>query len=250
MTKIKSYILDENITGSDKWIGTDGGSFNRTKNFSASNLAKYYNEARRIELSNSLSFKYDTVDVGDDRAIGSFSFETEIGATVPFSSISNLIFHKNTSNGKTVTNFLSSIDEATVLLHRADNPDIHGFFKFKSYTQRVDDTDFYDVVLEFITGNGSIEEDKFYFLSLVQLDISTEIESKIADAADDFDKNYVHNQSIASATWSVQHNLNKFPSATMVLSTGQKGYGDVTYIDENNLTITFASAESGKAYIN
>ena len=36
----------------------------------------------------------------------------------------------------------------------------------------------------------------------------------------------------------------------MVLSTGQKGYGDVIYIDENNLTITFASAESGKAYIN
>lgn len=237
MTKIKSYILDDNITGSDKWIGTDGGSFNRTKNFSASNLAKYYNEARRIELSNSLSFKYDTVDVGDDRAIGSFSFETEIGATVPFSSISNLIFHKNTSNGKTVTNLLSSIDEAVILLHRSDNPDFHGFFRFKSYTQRIDDTDFYDVVLEFIHGNGSIEEDKFYFLSVIQLDVAA-------------DKNYVHNQSVASSTWNVQHNLNKFPSATMVLSTGQKGYGDVTYIDENNLTITFASAESGKAYIN
>lgn len=237
MTKIKSYILDDNITGSDKWIGTDGNSFNRTKNFSASNLAKYYNEARRIELSNSLSFKYDTVDVGDDRAIGSFSFENEIGATVPFSSISNLIFHKNTSNGKTVTNFLSGIDEAVILLHRSDNPDFHGFFKFKSYTQRIDDTDFYDVVLEFIHGNGSIEEDKFYFLSVIQLDVAA-------------DKSYVHNQSIASATWNVQHNLNKFPSATMVLSTGQKGYGDITYIDENNLTITFASGESGKAYIN
>ena len=49
---------------------------------------------------------------------------------------------------------------------------------------------------------------------------------------------------------SVQHNLDKFPSCTMVLSTGQQGYGDVTFIDENNLTITFAGAESGKAYIN
>lgn len=237
MTKIKSYILDDNITGNDKWIGTDGNSFNRTKNFSASNLAKYYNDARRIELSNSLSFKYDTVDVGDERSIGSFSFENEIGATVPFSSISNLIFHKNTSNGKTVTNFMGGLTEAVVLIHRADNPDIHGFFKFKSYEQRIDDVNFYDVVLDFIQGNGSIEEDKFYFFSLVQLDVAA-------------DKNYVHNQPVASATWSVQHNLNKFPSATMVLSTGQKGYGDVTYVDKNNLTITFASAESGKAYIN
>jgi len=61
---------------------------------------------------------------------------------------------------------------------------------------------------------------------------------------------YTFVQAGASATWAVQHNLDKFPSVTMVLSTGQKGYGDVVYIDENNLTITFASAESGKAYMN
>jgi hypothetical protein len=61
---------------------------------------------------------------------------------------------------------------------------------------------------------------------------------------------YTFVQAGASATWTVQHNLDKFPSVTMVLSTGQKGYGDIVYIDENNLTITFASAESGKAYMN
>jgi len=60
----------------------------------------------------------------------------------------------------------------------------------------------------------------------------------------------VFNQAVASATWTVQHNLNKFPSCTMVLGTGQQGYGDVTFIDENNLTITFSGAVSGKAYIN
>ena len=72
----------------------------------------------------------------------------------------------------------------------------------------------------------------------------------LVDVVDMGDKNYVHNQPVASITWTVQHNLDKFPSCTMVLSTGQQGYGDVTFIDENNLTITFASAESGKAYIN
>ena len=63
------------------------------------------------------------------------------------------------------------------------------------------------------------------------------------------DKNFVFSQGTPAATWTVQHDLNKFPSCTMVLSTGQ-GYGDVTFIDENNLTITFAGATSGKAYIN
>lgn len=237
MTKIKSYPIDNNITGSDKWIGTDGNGFNATKNFTVNGLANYFNDTRKIELSNSLSFKYDTIDVGDERSIGSFSFENEIGATVPFSSISNLMFHKNTSNGKTVTNFMGGLTDAIILLHRSDNPDIHGFYKFKSYVQNEDDENFYDVVLEFIQGNGSIEEDKFYFFSIVQFDVVS-------------DKHYTHNQSVASSTWNVQHNLDKFPSCTLTLSTGQLGYGDVTFIDSNNLTITLASAESGKAYIN
>lgn len=237
MTKIKSYPIDNDITGSDKWIGTDGGGFNRTKNFTVTGLANHFNETRKIELSNSLSFKYDTVDVGDDRSIGSFSFENEIGATVPFSSISNLIFHKNTSNGKTVTNFMGGLSEAVVLIHRADNPDIHGIFKFKSYDQRIDDTDFYDVVLEYMQGNGSIEEDRFYFFSLVQLDVLT-------------DKHYTHNQNNASAIWNVTHNLNKHPSVSVVLSTGQQGIADVQYINKNELTITLLSAQSGKAYLN
>ncbi len=72
----------------------------------------------------------------------------------------------------------------------------------------------------------------------------------LIDVVDMGDKNYVHDQPVASITWTVQHNLDKFPSCTMVLSTGQQGYGDVTFIDENNLTITFSGAVSGKAYIN
>ncbi len=72
----------------------------------------------------------------------------------------------------------------------------------------------------------------------------------LIDVVDMGDKNYVHDQPVASVTWTVQHNLDKFPSCTMVLSTGQQGYGDVNFIDENNLTITFSGAVSGKAYIN
>ena len=237
MTKIKSYPIDNDITGSDKWIGTDGGGFNRTKNFTVTGLANHFNETRKIELSNSLSFKYDTVDVGDDRSIGSFSFENEIGSTVPFSSISNLIFHKNTSNGKTVTNFMGGLTDAIVLIHRSDNPDIYGLFKFKSYQERIDDTDFYDVVLEYIQGNGSIEEDKFYFFSLVQLD-------------PELDKSYIHNQVAASSSWEITHNLGKYPSVSIVDSGGNWVVGDIVYTNKNTLIINFTASFSGKAYLN
>ena len=239
MTKIKIYPIDTNISGSDKWIGSDANSSNRTKNFTVAGISDYYNSTSSINLSNAITFRYDTVDVGDDRASGSFSFENEVGPVVPFSSISDLIFHQNSSNGKYIVDLMSYYNGNLVFINKSGDPNIFGVYKITSYEQNLVETDFYDTTLQYLGGNGSIEEDELYFVSLLQL-----------DSLSDTDKHYTHVQGVAASTWRVNHNLDKYPSATMVLSTGQKGYGDVSYIDENNLTITFASAESGKAYIN
>lgn len=54
----------------------------------------------------------------------------------------------------------------------------------------------------------------------------------------------------AMAVWNVPHKLGKFPSVSCVESTGRVLYGDVEYIDSDNIRITFISAVSGKAYLN
>lgn len=64
------------------------------------------------------------------------------------------------------------------------------------------------------------------------------------------DAHYTHTQSIPSTVWSVQHNLGKKASVTVVDSADSVVYGDVDYTDLNNLTITFNGAFSGKAYLN
>lgn len=239
MTKIKLYAVDNNITGSDKWIGSDGNMSNITKNFTPKGLADFFNSSGSIDRINAIMFKYDTVDDGDERSIGSISFQSEVGPSVSFDSISNLMFHKNTSDGIYIVDLMTSFNGNIVMFQKVDDNNIFAFYKMTSYVQNIDENNFYDVSLSYIDGNGTIDEDEFYFVSLLQF-----------DSIKDTDKHYVHTQSSASATWSVSHNLNKFPSVSMVLSTGQKGYGDVTYIDNNNLTITFAGAETGKAYIN
>tara|TARA_X000001388_G_scaffold74235_1_gene66930 strand:- start:1691 stop:2020 length:330 start_codon:yes stop_codon:yes gene_type:complete len=65
---------------------------------------------------------------------------------------------------------------------------------------------------------------------------------------------FVHNQASASTTWTIAHNLNKFPSVVIKFSTGEYtnvgALGGVTYTDANNLTINLAAAESGVAYLN
>lgn len=61
---------------------------------------------------------------------------------------------------------------------------------------------------------------------------------------------YIHIQGIASATWIIEHNLEKYPNVTIVTSSGTVVEGDVTYNSKNIITVTFNGAFKGKAYLN
>jgi hypothetical protein len=52
-------------------------------------------------------------------------------------------------------------------------------------------------------------------------------------------KTYVFEQATASSVWEIVHNLGKRPSVTVVDSTCEEVVGDVKYIDDNKLIITF-----------
>ena len=64
------------------------------------------------------------------------------------------------------------------------------------------------------------------------------------------DRTFKFNQVVSIATWNINHNLGFFPSVSVVDSVGNFVTGDVSYIDDNNITITFKSAFKGKAYLN
>lgn len=64
------------------------------------------------------------------------------------------------------------------------------------------------------------------------------------------DRYYVHTQPTASSQWVVEHNLGKYPSVSITDSAGSQVVGNVQYIDENNLIISFSAEFSGVAYMN
>ena len=59
-----------------------------------------------------------------------------------------------------------------------------------------------------------------------------------------------HTQGSASSTWTETHNLNKFPSVTIVDSNEEQIFGVVDYQSANTIVLTFSAAISGKAYLN
>ena len=61
---------------------------------------------------------------------------------------------------------------------------------------------------------------------------------------------YVFAQASAAAIWTIPHNLGKFPSITVVDSSGNVVVGFETYNSNNQITITFSAPFSGTAYLN
>ena len=69
-------------------------------------------------------------------------------------------------------------------------------------------------------------------------------------AAIETDEHYLHTQSLAASIWDIPHNLGKRPSVTVIDTGGNQVIGDIEYIDDNNVRITYTAAFSGTAALN
>jgi hypothetical protein len=253
MTKISQYSTDVNITGNDKWIGSDAQNFLITKNFTPNNLANYFNENNVIDIGASIRYRYQTLMPGEAREQGTISFETEIGPQVNFSAITTFLIAKNTLKGNTVTQYLDFLVDGKVLLSKASNINIFGYYKITSIEPWIPNTNFFVVEVDFLTGNGFISEDLDYLVSLVDKvqDIPPPVWGSITgDIEDQTDLiNYISSQIITPTLQSVTDEGNTTTNAIysdlgFYVSDGFFNYGiqdDSTIISKDNIVINNAS---------
>jgi len=231
MARISSYPKDTTIQDNDAWVGT-ASPHRQTKNFLAIDVAKYLNTKGKISVSAQMSYKFEA-DAGE---AGSGMFYGVADGTA-FSAITSLNVHSVDAGGQNVVDFVNYLVGSDILISEQNNIGEFGHYNITAYTDNGDG--FYTLALSYIGGDGVLVDQAYY-----------DIANFVISSADQADKHFTFNQATPANPWNVQHNLNKFPSVTVALPSGQVGQADVTYIDENNLTITFAGAESGKAYMN
>ena len=65
-----------------------------------------------------------------------------------------------------------------------------------------------------------------------------------------FNSTYTFIQSSAASVWTIQHDLERHPSVTVVDSSGNVVVGYINYNNINQITLTFTAPFSGKAYLN
>lgn len=92
------------------------------------------------------------------------------------------------------------------------------------------------------------KQDKIIPGENVQLDANNVLSFTIPDNS--IDKSYVHVQRSSSEIWHIVHDLKKYPSVSIVDSANSLVVGNVDYLNENELVISFTGAFSGKAYLN
>ena len=228
MARISTYQRDTVVTKNDKVIGTDS-SGSITKNFKLEDIAGFLRNTNAVGIATQFNFKF----VDSVRDVQTISFDP-IASGDTFNNVTSFVLSKFDVNNNNVSEYLKTYASKQIVIVRLDDYSNFGLFDVASVVDHPTLSDYLTVTVTNRTNQGSFIADKYYGLAIFA----------------EGDKHSTHDQGTASATWEVAHNLNKFPSVTVVLSTGQKGYADVTYTDSNNLTITFTGAETGKAYMN
>jgi hypothetical protein len=238
MARISTYGTDAKPELNDKVIGTDTapGADLRTKNYSLGEVIALFNQSNEIGVADQAIFLYQS-DISQGRDAGTISFAAGGGVGTPFSAITQVLISKTASGNKSVAQYLPLFIGKDIILAESGNINNFGTYKVASITTDIAEPNFFLVTLENYASNGVISLDGYYIFS------------EFVDAATG-DKNYVHPQDQASAIWTVQHNLNKFPSVTSVNTNNIEMYGEVVFNDLNSLTINFSAAFSGQAFIN
>jgi hypothetical protein len=134
--------------------------------------------------------------------------------------------------------FLDYLVGSDILISEQKEISTFGHYDVVSYTVSAGDANFYDLVVSYKGGNGSLSFNKYYDVMNFVL------------ASDAEDKTFIFTQAVAATTWNVQHNLSKFPSITVIDTGNTVVTGEYTYTDNNNVILNFSAGFAGKAYLN
>lgn len=79
-------------------------------------------------------------------------------------------------------------------------------------------------------------------------DYTTEEKEKLNNL--ESDKTYVYTQVFETTEWSIEHNLNKYPSVSIVDNENNQVWAEVQYIDLNTVKVKFSQGFTGKVFLN
>jgi hypothetical protein len=226
MARINSYPRDLEVTDFDAWIGTESAN-GQTKQFTAEAVAKYLNIKGKISISAQMVFKFEV----NGATTGDFTGPAD-GAAL--TSVTTMQLSTVDVSSQDVVAFMTYLVGNNILISEQNNISTFGHYTIDSYTAN---GAFYTLNLTNLFGNGVLTNKLYYDFAVFTLS-SQGVPT------------FVFTQGVPATVWNIQHNLGKFPSVSVVNNNDLLMNGEITYIDNNNITCNFSAAFAGKAYLN
>lgn len=235
MPKIRDIAIDQAVDKNDKLLGSDSGG--GTKNYRIEDISIFIRDTNSAGVVGQLSYIFYNSSFGGSSTRPSGSMTIDTGdTTVAFSAVTTVKLSNKIHKGDyTLVNAMNNFVDKQVIIASNENQDNFGVYTCTAVTQDPLETNFYDLTLSYVNGNGSLEVEKFYSIILY---------------SGAQDKDFRHNQTSASSTWTITHNLNKFPNVVVFDSADNQAFGAIDHVSKNQLTITFSASFSGTAYLN
>jgi len=233
MARISKYQFDQDVTKDDFVIGSDGKT-RKTRNYKLDDLTNFFAKQDAI-LGNQFAYVYGQGENKLTLTEGKMSFNNSNISSTPFIGITEVYLNRYNASGNDVYAYLQAMHSYDGLLELYNAQNTTSFGVFKPQSINLLQNDVIKLTVDAVSANGTITGNEI---------INTSVTYPFGD------KNYEHSQLSASSTWNITHNLNKKPSV-MVVDDGENVIvGDINYINQNEITITFTGSVSGKAYLN
>tara|TARA_R100001463_G_scaffold28853_1_gene65911 strand:+ start:259 stop:942 length:684 start_codon:yes stop_codon:yes gene_type:complete len=227
MARLGNYPIDRTLSRTDKFLGTNADG--TTRNFTVDGVRTFFSQDSAAGAADELNYQFKS---STTNTVGIMSTD---GVTA-FSSISTIKIHEKANGLETsISNFFNEFVNKDIVIIDVENLNKYGVYTCTAVAADGSNSGLFDLTLSYRSGNGSLVADQFYSILLY---------------SGAQDKSHTHTQNVSSANWVITHNLNKFPTVTVKLSTGVIGTAAVTYQSENQLTVSLSGANTGTAYLN
>ncbi len=227
MARISKYTQDTEVTKNDKLIGSDSGG--STKNFSLESVSDFFKNTNAAGVAAQFVWQYKITTPISGQLKPTFSSDVTF-ANLQSLVVSKYIFGETTNS---VENILATLENKDIIIIDTVNQNNYGIFTADTITA-IGGTDNYTITLaNKESANGSFVVDKHYSIMV------------FGGAGG---RTFTHHQNNSATTWTINHNLGKFPSVSLKFSSSDNVYTNVgafagvTYTNNNTITITLAAA--------
>jgi len=236
MSRIQQFPLDTTITGGDKLVGTDVGNNNATKAYQIETIAAFFAQSGGADpLRAGMQYNYAGKYTNNTIASGEFRYQVDPTAPSAFgwANITGIAVSRYNRN---LVDINPVIDLFSNQLIRLTDVDTSSNKSYAIYEVGVK-TDLTDAYLLALTHRGSAGTPVGGVTSIAPSGFTNET-------------TFTFTQGTLSNTWTINHNLDRFPSVTVVDNSNNIVVGAVTYNNSNQIVISFSETVIGKAYLN